>query len=84
MKVSKQFLRDFAYLANHYGWTPADIEDVKADTRANPDLVRYWSTLADALRAGYEQTPENSFIRLDAWYRQQGRPDPNAKGGPNE
>lgn len=51
MNVSRQFLRDFAYLANYYGWTPADIEDVKADTRANPGLVAYWTTLANAHRA---------------------------------
>jgi len=77
MKVSKQFLRDFAFLANHYSWTPADVEQIKADTRANPDLVRYWSALADAVRAGYKQTAENGYIRLRAWCDQNGRPDPH-------
>lgn len=68
MKVSKQFLRDFAYIANLYGWTTADIEEVKAQTRANPDeLGRYWSRLAAAHRAGYEQTKANQFIRLERW-----------------
>jgi hypothetical protein len=76
MNVSRQFLRDFAYLANRYGWTPADIEDAKADTRANPALVQYWTTLAAAHRAGYEQTAKNGFIRLQAWCEQEERPDP--------
>lgn len=47
MNVSRQFLKDFAYLANYYGWTPADIDDVKADTRTNPDWSltgRRWPT----------------------------------------
>lgn len=78
MKVSRQFLHDFAFLANHYRWTPADVEDIKADTRANPDLVRYWTTLATAMRAGYEQTKENNFIRLQAWCADRGMPDPFA------
>lgn len=84
MNVSKQFLRDFAFLANHYGWTPADIEDVKADTRANPDLVRYWTALAKAVRGGYDPSPENGFIRLDAWCRLNGLPDPYAREVPHE
>lgn len=78
MNVSRQFLQDFAYLANHYHWTPTDIEDAKADTRANPDLVRYWSTLAAAHRAGYEQTPQNNFIRLRDWCRLHDLGDPFA------
>jgi hypothetical protein len=68
MKVSKDFLRDFAYLANLYEWTPADIEDVKAQTRANPESMRrYWTTLAAAHRAGYKQTPANGYERLGSW-----------------
>ena len=76
MNVSKSFLRDFAYLANRYGWSPIDVEDVKADTRANPDLVHYWTALANAHRAGYEQTPENGYIRLRNWCEEQGFGDP--------
>jgi hypothetical protein len=67
MKVSKQFLRDFAYLANFYGWTAADIEDVKAQTRASAELRDYWTRLAGAHRAGYKQTEKNGHIRLGAW-----------------
>jgi len=76
MKVSRQFLRDFAFLANYYLWTPADIEDVKADTRANPDLAHYWTALANAHRAGYEQTDDNNHVRLCDWCKANGYPDP--------
>lgn len=76
MKVSKGFLRNFAYLANRYGWMPADIEEIKAHTRANPSMVRYWTLLAAAHRAGYEQTAENGYIRLQAWCTERGWPWP--------
>jgi hypothetical protein len=68
MKVSKQFLKDFAYIANLYAWTTADIEDVKAQTRASPvELGRYWTRLAAGHRAGYEQNGANNFVRLEHW-----------------
>ena len=74
MNVSRQFLRDFAYLANRYGWTTADVEEVKAETRElGEPMVRYWQTLAVAHRAGYEPTPQNGYLRLDAWFAEQGR-----------
>lgn len=77
MKVSRQFLKDFAYLANHYGWTPADIENIKAQTKADPGaMANYWTTLANAHRAGYGQTPGNSHIRLRAWCVANGHPPP--------
>jgi hypothetical protein len=79
MNVSKAFLKDFAYLANRYGWMPADIEDIKAHTRADPEpMTRYWTNLAAAHRAGYEQTRENNYIRLQAWCAENGYPDPFA------
>ncbi|NHZ35341.1 hypothetical protein [Massilia rubra] len=68
MKVSRDFLLDFAYLANLYAWTPADIEEVKAQTRANPEPMRqYWALLAAAHRAGYKQEKANNYERLGAW-----------------
>ena len=68
MKVSQDFLRDFAYIANLYGWDAADIEDVKAQTRANPDpMRRYWTALAAAHRAGYQQNEANGYERLRVW-----------------
>lgn len=67
MKVSKQFLRDFAYLANFYGWSPTDIEDIKTQTRASVELRDYWTRLAVAHRAGYQQTKTNGYERLQPW-----------------
>lgn len=68
MNVSRQFLKDFAEVANRYHWTAADIEEVKADVRASgAPMVDYISTLAAAHRAGYEQTPENGYMRLHTW-----------------
>ena len=67
MLVSKQFLRDFAFIANYYGWTSLDIEEVKQQTRASPELKAYWSELAAAHRQGYKQTKENNYMRLIEW-----------------
>ena len=79
MNVSRAFLKDFAYIANRYGWTATDIEEVKVATRTDPDrMCHYWTTLAAAHRAGYEQTPENGFLRLHTWCEQQGWPAPGA------
>lgn len=76
MKASRQFFRNLAYLANRYGWTPEDIEDIKAQTRAdlNP-MKKYWKNLAAAHKAGYEQTSENGYIHLRAWCMQNGFTD---------
>lgn len=72
MKVSKQFLRDFAYIANLYGWTADDVEDAKAQTRSNlGEMVPYWTRLAAAHRAGYQQTRENNHMRLGQWLQLQ-------------
>jgi hypothetical protein len=77
MLVSKSFLRDFAYLANRYGWMPSDIVEMKTAIRANEDSGRrYITTLAAAHRAGYKQTAENRFMRLDIWCAASGWPDP--------
>jgi hypothetical protein len=77
MNVSKTFLKDFAYLANRYGWTPTDIEDIKAQTRLDPGpMMRYWTILANAHRAGYQQTRANRHIRLQAWCAENGHPAP--------
>lgn len=75
MQVSKYFLQDFAYLANRYEWTAADIEEMKAAVRSNEDAGRrYITMLAAAHRAGYEQTSGNGYIRLHAWCIENGRP----------
>jgi hypothetical protein len=88
MKVSKQFLRDFAYIANLYSWNAADVEDAKTQTRTSPDeMCRYWTQLAAAHRAGYAQTQGNNYMRLGHWLQIQacGAPgefrDQHARGG---
>lgn len=67
MKVSKAFLKDFAYLANLYHWNEKDVEELKQATRENTALADYWTELAAAHRAGYRQTKENGYIRLHVW-----------------
>jgi hypothetical protein len=77
MNVSKKFIQDFAYIANLYAWSVADIEDVKAQTRASPaELGRYWTRLAAAHRAGYQQTGANNFMRLGHWEQTSDRTAP--------
>jgi hypothetical protein len=77
MNVSKAFLRDFAYVANFYRWSAADVEEVKAHTREHSDeMKRYWTVLAAAHRAGYVQTKENDFMRLQPWCASRGLGDP--------
>lgn len=67
MRVSRDFLKDFAYCANFYGWNDADIEEVKQAVRENTGYRDYLTQLANAHRAGYRQTPENNYMRLDQW-----------------
>lgn len=76
MRVSKEFLKDFAFLANYYKWTPAEIEEIKQETRASSELKIYWEKLAYAHRNGYEQTKENGYMRLQNWYLERGLDDP--------
>lgn len=68
MKVSKRFIQDFAYVANWYDWSAKDVEEAKSQTRANPgEMVLYWTQLAAAHRAGYQQTADNNYMRLGQW-----------------
>lgn len=84
MKVSKQFIQDFAYIANLYAWTAADIEDVKAQTRASPaEMGSYWTRLAAAHRAGYQQNGANNFMRLEHWSQVQAAAAPAYTRGGN-
>lgn len=76
MRVSKTFLRHFAYLANLYQWTPEVIVEIKDQTRRDPRLLRYWRNLAIAHRCGYEQTAANGWMRLDQWCAKRGWPNP--------
>jgi len=76
IKVSKQFLKDFAQLCNHFNWTLEEIEEFKVVIRENPEMKRYLEILAAAMRAGYVQTEENIHVRLKEWCLAQGLDDP--------
>ena len=76
IKVSKQFLKDFAQLCNHFNWTLEEIEEFKVVIRENPEMKRYLEILAAAIRAGYDQTEENIHVRLKEWCLAQGLDDP--------
>ncbi len=65
--VSKAFMLDFAYCANAYKWSTQTVEEVKQQTRDNPELMAYWSRLAAAHRAGYEPCKANNWQRLECW-----------------
>ena len=60
-------MRDFAYIANYYEWDDKTVEEVKEQTRGNPELMRYWRELAAAHRAGYRQDRSNNWQRLGHW-----------------
>lgn len=67
MLVNRQFLRDFAELANLYGWEGQVLEEVKQQTRESAELRAYWAQLARAHRQGYEQRRDNNWIRVEHW-----------------
>lgn len=60
-------MRDFAEIANRYEWSDKTVEEVKEQTRGNPELMCYWQELAAAHRAGYEQNRANNWQRLAHW-----------------
>lgn len=63
-------------LAAFYKWNAEDKADVrKAFTDCEP-VVRYFTILAAAHRAGYSQHAGNGFIRLQTWCIDVGLPDP--------
>jgi len=85
MMFSKQFLRDFACIANLYGWNAEDVEDAKAQTKSNPgELVPYWTRLAAAHRAGYQQTVDNNYMRLGQWLQLQNDGSPSTGAATSE
>jgi hypothetical protein len=67
MKVSREFLKDFATCANFYGWGEAKIESVKAEIRADPRRVAHWQRQAALVRE--EQEPP-SLVEVDANVRE--------------
>ncbi|AYR23010.1 hypothetical protein [Herbaspirillum rubrisubalbicans] len=71
---------DLQYLAQRYAWNDEDKSEVRAAFTDNPEMVHFFTVLAAAHRAGYEQCASNGFIRLQAWCADQGIGDPFAAG----
>ena len=71
---------DLQYLAKHYEWDAEDKAEVRAAFTDNPEMVRFFTVLAAAHRAGYEQCAANGYIRLRAWCFEKGLGDPFSQG----
>lgn len=76
MRLTQNFIDDMRYLRQRYGWTDADVIEIKEALRDCEPLVRYFTILAAAHRAGYEQHAGNGFVRLQTWCIEKGLPDP--------
>lgn len=76
MRVTQSFIDDMRYLKVYYEWTDADVKEVKAAIKDSPEMVRYFTILAAAHRAGYEQHAGNGFVRLKDWCLANGLDDP--------
>ncbi|MCI1005223.1 hypothetical protein [Herbaspirillum sp. C7C8] len=71
---------DLQYLAKRYEWNAEDKAEVRAAFTDCPEMVHFFTVLAAAHRAGYEQCAANGFIRLQAWCLEQRLGDPFASG----
>lgn len=76
MRVSQSFVEDLKYLANYYQWNEQDKKEVKAAIKGSEPMVRYFTILAAAHRAGYSQDAGNGFVRLKDWCIARGLGDP--------
>jgi hypothetical protein len=80
VNVTTQFIEDMRYLRGCYAWSDEDAVEIKAALQEGGEpLIRYFTVLASAHRAGYRQDAGNGFIRLQAWCAEQGLPDPFTK-----
>jgi hypothetical protein len=80
MELTDEVISDMRYLRNRFGWNEDDARDVmQAIREGGAEIVRYFTVLAAAYRAGYEQNEENEFVRLQAWCIQKGLGDPFSK-----
>lgn len=76
MKYPKTFSDDLKYLAAFYEWNDEDKKEIRAAFTDCEEMVRYFTILASAHRAGYKQGAGNGFQRLKDWCLQNGLPDP--------
>lgn len=76
MRVSQSFIDDLKYLSAYYQWSEADKKEVRAAIKDCEPMVRYFTILAAAHRAGYAQHAGNGFVRLKDWCIERGLGDP--------
>lgn len=67
---------DLKYLAAYYEWSDEDKKEVRAAFTDCMPMVRYFTVLAAAHRAGYTQDAGNGFVRLRDWCLARGLDDP--------
>ena len=67
---------DLKYLAAYYQWSPEDKVEIRSAFTGSPEMVRFFTVLAAAHRAGYTQCAGNGFIRLNDWCKENGLDDP--------
>ena len=80
MRYPTSLPTDLQYLAARYHWSADDKAEVRAAFTDSPAMVHYFTVLAAAHRAGYEQCAANGFIRLQAWCAERGLGDPFVAG----
>ena len=76
MEITASFIEDLKYLAKYYEWNAADKAEIKASFKDSPPMVRYFTILAAAHRAGYSQGASNGYVRLKDWCLSNGLDDP--------
>jgi hypothetical protein len=76
LKYPETLSDDLKYLAAFYQWNAEDKKEVRAAFTDCEPMVRYFTILAAAHRAGYVQGAANGFVRLKDWCLSQGLPDP--------
>jgi hypothetical protein len=76
MDLCKSEIVDLRYLRQYYGWDDKDARQVMQSIRETEHAARYYVILAGAHRAGYRQTSENGYMRLQLWCAMKGLPDP--------
>lgn len=80
IKVSKQFLRDFAQVSNRFDWDLEEIEEFKKIIRVDNEMKIYIQSLAAALRAGYKDPKTRCRQTLNEWCAQKGLQSPFISG----
>jgi len=76
LKYPANFASDMRELSAFYGWNEEDKKEVRAAFTDCEPMVRYFTILAAAHRAGYSQHAGNGFVRLREWCLARGLDDP--------